>query len=439
MPMKSMRLLAVCLFAFFSGVAFAPPAEQVPTALRDFVAKPEKSFAWKLLDRHETDGSVTFDIELTSQTWQDITWKHDLLVFQPSELKHPDHVLLYIGGGSNGNRPKPDDRLLGTSIAAMSGTRVAMLYQVPNQPLLGGRFEDDLITDTFLFHLATGDTRWPLLFPMVKSAVQAMDCIEQLAQQEWKKPVKGFVVSGASKRGWTTWLTGAVDPRVKGIAPIVIDTLNMRKQMDYQIETWGAYSEQIVDYERKGLIKKLKDDDAAIDPLWHWVDPYTYRRQLKLPKLIINGTNDRYWTVDALNNYWSDLEGEKHIRYVPNAGHNLKGGREDALATLSAFVQHVAKEKPFPAIEWKHDQAEGKLRLTIQSNIAPVAVNLWTAESETKDFRESVWKSQTLKKNEDRFIGETPVPVGRHTALFGEVRFQLGDLQYSLSTQLRRE
>jgi len=439
MLMKSIRLLAVCLVTLFSRIVWAQPADQVPTALRDFVAKQEKNFAWKLLDRHETDGSVTFDIELTSQTWQDITWKHDLLVFQPGELKHPDHVLLYIGGGSNGNRPKPDDRLLGTSIAAMSGTRVAMLYQVPNQPLLGGRFEDDLITDTFLFHLATGDTRWPLLFPMVKSAVKAMDCIEQLAQQEWKKPVKGFVVSGASKRGWTTWLTGAVDPRVKGIAPIVIDTLNMRKQMDYQIETWGVYSEQIIDYERKGLIKKLKDDDAAIDPLWHWVDPYTYRHQLKLPKLIINGTNDRYWTVDALNNYWSDLKGEKHIRYVPNAGHNLKGGREDALATLSAFVQHVAMEKPFPAIEWKHDQANGKLRLTIQSNVVPVAVNLWSAESETKDFRESVWKSQPLKKKEDRFIGETPIPVGRHTALFGEVRFQLDDLQYSLSTQLRRE
>ena len=96
-------------------------------------------------------------------------------------------------------------------------------------------------------------------------------------------------------------------------------------------------------------------------------------------------------------------------------------------------------EKPFPAIEWKHDQANGKLRLAIQSNVAPVVVNLWTAESETKDFRESSWKSQPLKKNADSYIGEVPIPVGRHTALFGEVRFQLGDLQYGLSTQLRRE
>lgn len=439
MPINALRLLVISLLMLsFPGVVSPQTTEPVPTALRDFVAKPDSSFSWKLLDRQETDGAVTCDVELISQTWQDIVWKHDLVLFQPARLKHPEHVLLYIGGGKNGVRPRPDDRLFGMSMAALAGTRVAMLYQVPNQPLLGGRYEDDLITDTFLFHLATNDVRWPLLFPMVKSAVKAMDCVEQLVQQESKTPVKGFVVSGASKRGWTTWLTGAIDPRVRGIAPIVIDTLNMRRQMDYQIETWGKYSEQIDDYERKGLIKKLKDD-AAIEPLWHWVDPFTYRQHLKLPKLIINGTNDRYWTVDALNNYWDDLAGEKHIRYVPNAGHNLKGGREGALATLAAFVQHVAMDKPFPKIEWKHDQVDGKLRLTIQSNVTPVAVNLWSAESETKDFRESEWKSKPLKARAMHFVGEVPIAVGHHTALFGELQFQLDELHYSLSTQLRRE
>lgn len=428
--------LVICLV---SHLAYGQSSQnEVPTTLREFVHKADPSFAWKLTDQQEAAGARSFDVELTSQTWQDITWKHDLLVFQPADLKHPKHVLLYITGGNNFSKPKAEDRVLGATLAALSGTRVALLFQVPNQPLLGGRFEDDLITDTFLFHLATRDDRWPLLFPMVKSAVRAMDCLEQLGAQEWKTPVEGFIVTGASKRGWTTWLTGAVEPRVRGIAPIVIDTLNMRKQMDYQLETWGKYSEQIVDYERKGLIKALKDDEA-IEPLWHWVDPYTYRNQLKLPKLIINGTNDRYWTVDALNNYWEDLVGPKYIRYVPNAGHSLKGGREGAVATLAAFAQHVATAKPFPSIEWKHESVDGGYRLVMASDVAPVAVRLWTAESDSKDFRESQWKAQILKPVGKHYQGETLAPIGKHVALFGEFEYKLDNQTYSLSTQLRRE
>lgn len=39
-----------------------------------------------------------------------------------------------------------------------------------------------------------------------------------------------FVVSGISKRGWTTWLLGAVDrTRVVAIAPIVFDIVNFRQ------------------------------------------------------------------------------------------------------------------------------------------------------------------------------------------------------------------
>lgn len=437
--MKRSPIVFGLLLCLFSQLVFGQtPPEKVPPTLREFVMKADPSFAWKLADQQEAGGAWSFDVELTSQTWQDITWKHDMLVFQPADLKHPNHILLYITGGNNFSKPKAEDRALGATLAALAGTRVALLFQVPNQPLLGGRFEDDLITDTFLFHLATRDDRWPLLFPMVKSAVKAMDCLEQLAAQEWKTPVEGFIVTGASKRGWTTWLTGAVEPRVRGIAPIVIDTLNMRKQMDYQLETWGKYSEQIIDYERKGLIKALKDDQA-IEPLWHWVDPYTYRDQLKLPKLIINGTNDRYWTVDALNNYWDDLVGPKYIRYVPNAGHSLKGGREGAVATLAAFAQHVAAAKPFPSIEWKHESVDGGYRLVMQSDVAPLAVRLWTAESDSKDFRESQWKAQVLKPVGNRYQGETAAPVGKHVALFGEFEYKLDTQTYSLSTQLRRE
>src|SRR5690606_41540060 len=109
----------------------------------------------------------------------------------------------------------------------------------------------------------------------------------------------------ASKRGWTSWLTAAVDARVMAVAPMVIDVLNMRAQMDHQRATWGELSDEIQDYAALDLPTRLRTDRGSA--LLSMVDPFSYRAELTKPKLIMLSTNDRYWPLDALKLYWSEL------------------------------------------------------------------------------------------------------------------------------------
>jgi PhoPQ-activated pathogenicity-related protein len=312
-----------------------------------------------------------------------------------------------------------------------------MLHQVPNQPLLGNRKEDDLITETWLRFLDTGDVTWVLQLPMVKSAVRAMDAVQAMAKLEWNESVAGFVVTGASKRGWTTWLTAVADKRAVAIAPMVIDMLNLRPQMKYQLDTWGAYSEQIGDYTRKGLVHQgeVTPREATLLRL---VDPYTYRRQLTLPKLLIHGANDPYWTVDAAKLYWDDLAGPKYLHEVPNAGHGLDGGRPKALATLAAFFHHAVGQTPWPELDWTHSENGKEHLLRVTSSLAPKAARLWIAHSPSKDFRPAKWRSEPLTAGDGGFLAVVPKPEQGHVAFFGEAQFDNQGTPYSLCTLVRR-
>ncbi|MBC8353063.1 MAG: phenylacetic acid degradation protein [Planctomycetes bacterium] len=441
MILRTLGLL--CAGAYFCGFSNAlvfseEPELAVPKALFNYVQREDKVFKWKLNGRQELEQGTIYDLDLTSQQWQGIVWKHALIVCEPKQLRHPNHVLLFVTGGSNGNRPGLRDLQRAIALAQLCGARVATIHQVPNQPLFEGRKEDDLITDTWLKYLETGDENWPLLFPMVKSAVKAMDAVEELAEAEWKTPVEGFVITGASKRGWTSWLTAVADKRVIATAPMVIDVLNFRPQMRHQLDAWGKYSEQIIDYTSKGLIKE-GDESPRDTHLRRMMDPYTYRKQLDLPKLLVNGTNDRYWVADAMSLYWDDLVGSKNVLQIPNAGHGLDGGHELTLSTIAAFFQHAATRTPLPTLNWEHANSGDDFSLTVTSTAKPQVANLWVAHSDTRDFRDSTWNSQSLDASSKTYVGSLTKPQDGHVAFYCELRFEAGGIPYSLCTVIRCE
>jgi PhoPQ-activated pathogenicity-related protein len=428
-----MSIRHFCLGIALALTSIAP----VQADLFDYVKKADDSFAWKLKDKLELPDGTVYNLHLVSQTWQGIRWEHDLQVFLPKGVKPGGRMLLWNQGGKAG----PLSAIFGMQLAKQSQAPVALLFGIPNQPLLDGKREDALIAETFVRYLETKDPSWPLLFPMVKSLVKAMDALQEFAQHEWGVRIEGFIVSGASKRGWTTWLTAAADARVKAIAPLVIDTLNMQQQLPHQLKSYGRYSEQIADYTKRGLVPL--PDSAEARRLWGWVDPWNYRDKIKVPIMIINGANDPYWTVDSLNLYWDGLKADKWVLYVPNAGHDLqqlengKKSRDRALSTLVAFARHMIKDNPMPKLSWKHDDEGGAARLMMESQPGAKAARIWIADSPTRDFRKATWQPRDVVLDGARATAKVPPPENGYRAVFGEMDFQVDGIAHPLSTQIR--
>ena len=66
-----------------------------------------------------------------------------------------------------------------------------------------------------------------------------------------------FIVAGGSKRGWTTWTTAAVDPRVIAIIPVVLDELNFVKNRHHQWKAYGGWSFALEKYWEMNLTSHI--------------------------------------------------------------------------------------------------------------------------------------------------------------------------------------
>ncbi len=418
------------------STAAAPEAEKVSSVLKTYVSRPEENYGCEVVRELKLSSADGFVLKLTSQTWRDIEWTHGLFLVVPHERKYPDKALLVIGGGRNSDRMLEVDTrqaLLISYLSEQIGSAVAVLMQVPNQPLIDGRREDDLIAYTFDKFMETGDPDYPLLLPMVKSAVAAMNTVSQWSQKQYSRPIDSFFVTGGSKRGWTTWLTAAVDKRVSGIAPVVIDVLNMEPQMRQQLRTYGRYSQMIQAYVEHSIIDRMGTERA--NQLLAIVDPYSYRDSIAIPKLIVLGTNDPYWTVDAANLYLDGLTGPTYVHYSPNTGHELSpdslGGFSTTLLSMVSFVRRHFAGTKMPDFRWYHKQPD---TLVVQWDDETAQTLLWSAQSPNRDFRQSRWQSQVLQ-GKNQVEVKMSSPEQGWAAWFVETRFA-GELPLQLSTAI---
>jgi PhoPQ-activated pathogenicity-related protein len=419
------------------GARQAPlPSSGRQTALDRYVATPDPSFSWKVLRQTgDADATATL-LEMTSQRWlteREVDrplWTHWITVVRPAAIKS-DIAFLYITGGSHERKPPTAPPAWLTEIARTTGTVAAELRLVPNQPIVfmddparKKRTEDDFIAYTWDKFLRTGDEKWPARLPMTKSAVRAMDAVTAFAAsaEGGGHTVARFVVSGASKRGWTTWTTAAVDSRVVAIVPAVIDMLNVEPSFVHHYRAYGAWAEAVDDYVEHGIMDWMGTREFR--HLMQIEEPYEYRDRLTLPKLMLNASGDQFFLPDSSQFYFNDLRGEKHVRYVPNASHSLD--KTDAIETVQAFYAAIVAAAPRPEMRWTLEP-DGSLKVVTRE--LPKDVRLWQATNPSaRDFRMDVigaaYTSQPLTPSgPNTWVARVPPPASGWTAFFVEMTF----------------
>lgn len=444
MKFQIVRMSGLLCLLLTLAAAVAPQSAVKQTALDRYIAQRDSVYGWKLVKTIDGAGYHGYVLELTSQTWRsekDVdrpVWKHWLTIVKPEKVTG-NKALLFIGGGKNGD-PAPNKVAERTAkIAVETNTVVADLGMVPNQPLYftdspdKGRSEDDLIAYTRVKHFTTKDDFWLVRLAMVKSGVRAMDAIQEFLMSDagGKTKVDQFVVAGGSKRGWTTWLVGTVDKRVVAIMPMVIDALNSEVITKHHFEAYGFFSSSLNDYVNHGLFPH-KIGTPEYKAVLDIEDPYNYRNRpsLKMPKFMINAAGDQFFLPDNSQFYYGDLPEEKHLRYVPNAKHDLAGS--DSVESMIAFYQSILTGTPRPRFSWKKEK-DGSLVVKLDSQSAkPKEVNLWQATNpNTRDFRLDLigkaYTSSPLKMEKDgSYIGRVAKPESGYTAFFVEMVYDSG-------------
>ncbi|KAL3877092.1 hypothetical protein ACJMK2_034847 [Sinanodonta woodiana] len=337
------------------------------TPLDDYVYAPDDHYSYREIASFRGPDYTMYTYNMTSQKWKDESildhpvWWHYLTITIPDKVVF-DSAFLFIDGGSNDDGPPSvtDNFVaLTTTFAASTGAIGADIKMIPNQPIV------------------------------FNAVVRALDTITSVAMAKIGKNVDKFMVAGASKRGWTTWTTGAVDKRVIAIAPIVMDLLNMVKNLHHHYRSLGGWTFAFDDYYDLNVTREL--DNPNTQKMANIIDPISYNdRFINKPKYIITTGGDEFFIPDDSDYFFDQLNGAKYLRKIPNAEHSCAGHETSLFFGMRAFFLSVVLNEPLPKMDWIKLSTPngGKIRLTLDRQ--PMTIHAYhasTLDGKRRDFR----------------------------------------------------
>ncbi|XP_059147518.1 autocrine proliferation repressor protein A-like [Physella acuta] len=302
------------------------------------------------------------------------------------------------------------------------------------------RYEDSIIAWTWRTFLENGSNPEIILrLPMTKAVVRGMDTVSTFAKSLTGFEINKFVIGGESKRGWTTWTTAAVDARVVGMVPTVMDLLNIQENLHHHYQSLGGWTFAFEDYYNLNVTLYL--DSPNMPWLRAVIDPLTYLMRYTMPKLIVTTSGDEFFLPDDSYYYFNKIPDPKYLRVIPNAEHSLSGHYLSYLMTVRGFFLNILENAQFPNVTWVRTSSSVSGKTVVQTSRPPKNVTVYhatTLSDGRRDFRLVVrdaktggklphpvlWYSTTAKQNSPtEYEAEFMRPVNGWTAFFIQLQF----------------
>lgn len=465
-------LVAICLGICFFSLA---SAWNGTSPLINYVRAPDPYYNYIVSSNVTKElGFTIYNLYLTSQQWLNASvasnsiWTHWVQLCIPNYYQE-SQAFLWIGDGTTAAFDQPPSDfgefgLLTNLICEVSQSVVGYIRAIPNEPITfygdwqkKSRMEDAVIAYTWAHMINyTTDYNWLARFPMTKACIKAMDAIQDFALKQAGITISKFVVSGASKRGWTAWMVGAVqDPRVSGIIPIVAPVGNIIPQFNEQYQSYNGFSFAIADYADQHLLPGWLNTNEIVDNVLQYIDPLNYPEAMAaIPKYVIVASQDEFFMPDAAQYYWNSLPGEKYLWIVENADHALFLNIVEVVTSITEFYLSTFNERHLrPTYYWNitnNGQTITFVDTSLKGNI--VAATVWMNQNNpNRDWRfitcpdvteclnlNAYFEPLTLNPVQPgvyQFTLEQPIP-NHYSAFFIEVQYEIVDEVMRVSSDM---
>lgn len=416
-------LLASCSFAQTLALRSRSANCTSWHCLEDYVRKPDDSFTFtKLGDASGSENSVAWSasfLNMTSQKWLSNTevnrpvWWHVIFVVTPANFGYlgndsKDWATVYVAQGqydATGTvSATPSEMEVAARMAVRTGTVVAAVFQVPFQPttyLMDNntqKFEEDM--KAFGWGMALRHPEKPeyaLEFPMVKAVVRTIDTLQLVSQGGLRR----FAVTGFSKRALVSWLTGAIDERVRAVMvachPLALQKHAHDAHRSYEHPVFVAQP-----YTHVGL--GGKQDSAEANLLYSKMDLVSNAafaaKVDRLDKLIMEAGNDDFAVIDSIHNWYGQLGGEKSYFMQPNSSHMGTYVNNPIFPKVLSWLTGLLTKQSTPKIAVELNNRTGSIVVRQLSAHRAAVVKLWTADScpahGRRDFRFHSKDNQTV-------------------------------------------